>query len=255
MARRATAPLRTEALVLRTFEFSESSLVVWFLTREHGRLHALARGARRPRSDFDGALESFLRCDIGCYRKKGRELDRLAELKLRDLHLPLRRSLERLTCAAYLTELCCETVQLDDPDPELYDLMVTALAGLARGPLRELQSLVLATEGRLLRALGLFPSLERCVACDRVVAEPKVRFDGARGGVLCAEHGEGSLRCHRGSLLSFARLVEGGGGGPVVLARATMLELRRLLGATWRAQLEGRLRSLPALEAQLEAKP
>ncbi|MEZ0230471.1 MAG: DNA repair protein RecO, partial [Planctomycetota bacterium] len=66
---------KTDALVLRAIDYSETSQVAWFFTREHGRVHVIAKGARRPRSPFEGALEPLVRGEILFYRKKRNATD------------------------------------------------------------------------------------------------------------------------------------------------------------------------------------
>lgn len=239
--------IKTRAMVLRTFEYSETSLVVWFFTRSHGRLHAIAKGARRSRSEFEGALEPFVLCDIEVYRKEKRELDILGALDLVDLHFDLRRSLERLTWASHIVELLSETIQLDEPTPEFFDEACRSLRLLIEAPLSELPKISLAFELRLLGAIGLFPVLDRCVVCEEAVDEVAVCFHPWKGGVLCAEHQEGALRAHRGSLRSLLYLAEGEDVSRIEVSGAILRECRKLLNAYWRHQLEKDLRCAKAL--------
>jgi len=102
------APVRTEAIVLRTFDWSETSLIAWVYTRQRGRLHLLAKGARRPRSAFEGALEPLVRGELVSYQRKGKAGDGLEiakEFDPLDRHTGLRRDLARLYRGLYVGEL------------------------------------------------------------------------------------------------------------------------------------------------------
>ena len=70
------------ALVLRTVDFSESSLVVTLFTREFGKIGALAKGARRLKGPFESALDLLALCRIVFLRKSSDALDLLTEAKL-----------------------------------------------------------------------------------------------------------------------------------------------------------------------------
>ena len=56
---------KSTAIILRLVEFSETSLVVTLLTRDFGKLTAMAKGARRKKSPFEGALDLLAICRIG----------------------------------------------------------------------------------------------------------------------------------------------------------------------------------------------
>src|ERR671924_1716779 len=68
-------PLYTaDALVLRTYKLAEADRIVVFLTRDRGKKRGVAKGARRPRSRFTGALEPLTEVRIAYFEKERREL-------------------------------------------------------------------------------------------------------------------------------------------------------------------------------------
>ncbi len=73
---------KATALVLKVVEFSETSSVVTLFTREFGKIHALAKGARRPKGPFESALDLLALCRIVFLRKSSGALDLLTEAKL-----------------------------------------------------------------------------------------------------------------------------------------------------------------------------
>lgn len=235
--------IQTDALVLRSFEYSETSLIVWFFTRTNGRLHAIAKGARRPTSEFEGALEPFMRLDIGVFRKAGRDLDILAEVELRDRYPGLRRSVDRMVHASYIVELLSETVQLDAPDPELFETSCETLAELSSGALDRLAVVTLRFEVRLLHLAGFLPNLQGCTVCGGDVDAPQMIFHHRTGGVVCAEHGSGGVGVHLGTIQVLRRLVESERPERIVIVGAQLRELRRLLLDWWRFNLEKDLKT------------
>lgn len=234
--------IKSKALILRTFDYSETSQIVWFFTRTHGRLHAIAKGSRRARSAFEGALEPFVLLNIEVYRKDKRDLDILGEIELLDIRLPMRASFDRLVWSSFLVELLCSSIQPDDPNPEFFDLTCAVIDHMTHGPINDLPGMVIAFEGRFLKALGFYPSLDRCVDCGDFVSVSRVPFDAQRGGVLCKNHGEGAKLVNRGVLLSFQQLVDGIGPARVSLKLSTQRQLRALLNNYWRHTLETELK-------------
>src|SRR5690606_36308183 len=64
---------RDEAVVLRTHKLGEADRIVTMLSRQHGKLRAVAKGVRRTGSRFGARLEPFMVVDVQCY--VGRSLD------------------------------------------------------------------------------------------------------------------------------------------------------------------------------------
>ena len=175
---------KTRAIVLRVIEFSESSCVVTLFTEDFGKVGALAKGARRPKSAFEGALDLLALVRIVFLRKSSDALDLLTEGKLERRFRSAERDLARLYAGYYVAELLAELTDAGDPHPELFaaaDAGLLALDGTA--PLAET---VLRFELTALRLLGHLPSLSQCVACGNPVEmAPRIAFGMTAGGVLC----------------------------------------------------------------------
>lgn len=176
---------KTEAIVLRVVEFSESSCVATLFTRDFGKVGALAKGARRPKSAFDSALDLLAVCRIVLLLKSSEALDLLTEARLERRFRLAGRSLPCLYAAYYVAELLGELTQEHDPHPELFDAAVEVLAGLDQ-PGAAALPWVVRFELTSLQILGHLPSLEVCVECGSAV-EPttRVAFGLTAGGVLC----------------------------------------------------------------------
>src|SRR5580698_4187353 len=124
---------KATALVLRVVEFSETSSVVTLFTREMGKIHALAKGARRPKGPFESALDLLGLCRIVFLRKSPGVLDLLTEAKLQRRFRPRDRDLSSLYAGYYVAEILTELTDDYDPSPELFDAAVDTLQGLADG--------------------------------------------------------------------------------------------------------------------------
>jgi DNA repair protein RecO (recombination protein O) len=176
--------VKATALVVRTHDFSETSRVVTLWTREWGKVRALAKGAKRLKSNFDSALDLLNVCAIVLLRKTSGALDLLTEAQAQQRFPGLRRDLEALYAGYYIAELLGDWSEDHDPHPALYDETLATLEtlgkpGLAVGPRLMRFELV------LLREFGYEPALEECAVCGAGDMNMERQFSAAAGGAVC----------------------------------------------------------------------
>jgi DNA repair protein RecO (recombination protein O) len=180
----SVAAIRSPALVIRTVDVFETSLVVTLFTREHGKVAAMAKGARRLKSPFQGGLDLLSVSDIVWLPKASESLDLLTEAEALERFACLRRDLAALYAGYYIAELLTDLTDYHDPHPKLFDAARTTLRHLGEPELRTWR--VLRFELAALRELGLMPALDLCADCGtRVDIQTAVAFALATGGVLC----------------------------------------------------------------------
>ncbi len=176
---------KTDAIVIRLVEFSETSLIVTLFSRQFGRLSAIAKGARRPKGPFEGAIDLLAVGSMEVLRKPGDTLDLLTEAKLIRRFRAANKSLGRLYSGYYLAELLARWTDDDDPHPELYDLAVRTLERIdgADDPLLS----ILHFEVRTMRFLGHLPITASCASCGQQVNRraERIPFVCEAGGVMC----------------------------------------------------------------------
>jgi DNA repair protein RecO (recombination protein O) len=157
-------------IILRTRPFTETSLIVNWLTAESGRISTVAKGARRPKSLFRGQLDLFHRADLSFVRSRRSDLHTLREVNLRETQPALRRDLGLLRQACYCAALIEQATETGTPLPAIYKLLVGFLEELPRHPPQP--QAVFAFELQLLEELGLAPDLveSRLTAGTREIA-------------------------------------------------------------------------------------
>lgn len=167
-------PLHTaDALILRTYKLGETSSIVVFLTRDRGKKRGVAKGARRPRSPFAGALEPLTEVRVAYFEKERRELVGLNYAEV--LRSPLMfagtgrldgpggtageadaaRRVQALGHVEYFAELLDEWAQEADADERLYRLGTSMLEALEAGA--PVEPLARYFECWLLRLQGVYP--------------------------------------------------------------------------------------------------
>lgn len=143
---------------MRTRPLTETSLIVHWLTPEHGRVATVAKGARRPKSAFRGKLDIFYEADFSFQRSRRSDLHNLHEVRLHETHSALRSDIGRVQQAAYAVALIEQTTETETPLAEVYDLMSGFVRHLAAHGARPAN--ILAFELKLLELLGQSPSPE-----------------------------------------------------------------------------------------------
>ncbi len=172
---------RSEAIVLRRHDFGEADRLLTLFTREHGKMRAIAKGARKPQSRKAGHVELFMRSKMLFAR--GRNLDIITQVELVEAYRPLREDLVRVTYASHAVELFDRFTAENDIHPELFNLLAEGLGWFA-----ESQDLLLTArfyELRLLGMVGFQPRLFQCARCDELLQPQDQFFSYELGGVLC----------------------------------------------------------------------
>ena len=198
------------AIVLRVTEYSETSCIVNLLTREFGRIGAIAKGARRPKSPFSAAIDVLAVCQI-VFINKPSALSILTEAKLERRFRAGETDLKRLYAGYYVIELIRTLTDEGDRAPELFDLTQEMLVQLDEGVFseNEMNHQLLLFELSLLDLLGQLPMLTRCVSCGREKTMlSEVNFGLNAGGVLCQTCRRGKPNVVQVSLAGFQSLLD-----------------------------------------------
>ena len=235
---------RDEAVVLRTHKLGEADRIVTLLTRQHGRVRAVAKGVRRTSSKFGARLEPFMVVDAQFYI--GRSLDIVQQAdSLGAYGADIAADYDRYTAANAIVETA-DRVNEAESSPDQFFLLVGALRSLSRGehaPQAIMDSYLLRT-----RALsGWAPSFSDCARCG--APGPHDRFVAQLGGVVCPDCAPaGSPRLDRGALSLLVALLEGDWEKVDAAAPRELSAASGLVAAYAQFHLERAIRSFTHLE-------
>ena len=178
------AATATDAIVLQSFPYGETSRIVRLLTRSAGVHSAIAKGALRPRSRY-ALMEPFAEGAATLYIRDTRDLQTLGGFDLTCSRQGLGRDLLRFGGASLLAELVLRTAS-EESNPALYDAVAVGLDRLLEVDGDALEVSVLAVTWHLIAELGFTPVLDCCIGCGRGVDPSRdVMFDYAAGGLRC----------------------------------------------------------------------
>lgn len=199
---------KAEGLILRVTDFSNTSRILVFFTREFGKVSALAKGGRKLKSPFESALDLLSTCQIVFLRKSTSGLDLLTEAKLISRFHPQQRELTCLYAGYYLAELLLGLTEDYDPHLALYVAAQDALEMFQDSAMTMLG--VVRFELVLLREIGQLPDFEFCAACGAELTEGRTfGFWVSEGGLICPEcqkEGYTQISIHAGTAASMKLL-------------------------------------------------
>lgn len=177
--------VKTEAIVLRSIRYGEADRILHLYSKTRGRIGAIAKGARKPKSRFGGRLEPFFRLDLILHEGRG-DLMTVTSATTVDGYPRLRSSGAALTAGARGCDAVLRLLADGEPNPHGYNLLCRYLALLDDPEQSRAAELETALSFRLKLALaaGFAPELASCARCGE--AEHLVGFSGAAGGVVCA---------------------------------------------------------------------
>jgi DNA repair protein RecO (recombination protein O) len=178
----------TEAVVLKSMKFRDSSKIVTLYTREFGRTSVLAKGARGPKSRFGSSLEPMSYVTAILYRKESRSLQLLSRCEsLRPLR-SLTEDLRKMAAAMSMLELMNAVSHEEEKNPELFELLVGCLLSL-NAATKGYRNTLYFFEVRLLDLLGFRPNFVTCAGCGK-------ELEGAGGTQIGIQALQGGAFCH-----------------------------------------------------------
>ncbi len=190
----------TQSIILKHADLGEADRIVTLLTPYRGKLHVVAKGARRPISKKAGHIDLLSHCQL--HIASGRNMDLITQAEGIESFLHLRTELWHMTCGFYLSELVDRFLEEHTIHQDVYQLFLEALRSLDRDALtvcqqraaRQLdtnqehgrtQLLLRSFEMNLLSYIGYEPVFRTCAHCATELQAVENGFTPALGGALC----------------------------------------------------------------------
>lgn len=194
--------VKTEAIILRSMKYGETSRILTLYTRDFGRMSVIVKGARATKSKFGASLDVMSHSAVVLYRKEQRELQLLTQADLITPHRGISAHPDRLMYGFSLLEFILATVHGEEAHEDLYDVLSSSLAALDADGARP-APVLLHYLLRLIHAHGLAIDVRHCVRCradfdDERTLRVHAAFSEPQGGFTCAEcpPAPDSLRVH-----------------------------------------------------------
>jgi DNA repair protein RecO (recombination protein O) len=227
---------RTDAVVLKSMKYRDSSKIVTFYSRRFGKIKGIAKGARQMKSKFGAALEPLSAVSLILYKKDQRELQLISQCDLLKTYKNIHSELDRLAVGLSIIELLNQLTHDEEGNDALYTLLVQSLDELDRAQ-RHFMNFFLAFELRCASVLGFMPSLDACQGCGRklddLVDEDSAVFQSGKGAIICSRCWESKTVVRNGALRAGRTGVTGTftDEGNIRVSIGVLKALQRLLNA------------------------
>jgi len=172
---------KTYGIVTRYTNYRDYDRILTLFSRDKGKIQAVARGCRRPKSNLLAASQVFCYGEFLIYAKQGKYT--ITQCEVLDSFYNLRTELDAFAYAAYILNLCEEAINPDEGNPFLFQLLLNSLSFLSYSDMNPLDISLIFTV-KYLDNLGYRPELQHCVNCGREINKT-VFFSPYQGGVLC----------------------------------------------------------------------
>jgi len=172
---------QTEAIIIKKTKLGEADRILSLYTPHLGKIQAIAKGVRRPRSKLAGHLELLTHSLVSLAR--GRNLDTIIGSQTINSFLPLKSDLQLTSYALYATELVNQFTADHIENYPLFQLLLDTMHRLCQGGDNEL--VLRYFELQLLNEVGYRPQLHHCVSCRSALEPTTNSFCSSAGGMLC----------------------------------------------------------------------
>ncbi|OGX07703.1 MAG: DNA repair protein RecO [Omnitrophica WOR_2 bacterium GWA2_47_8] len=174
--------LKTEGIVLKHFDFRETSRIATFFTKDYGKIKGVLKGIRKDHKKFGSSIDKFSLNDIVYYQYRNSEIHLISQCDLRNFFFDIRKDLKRSLAAHYLLELVDKIMPQEDPNDDVYSLMMDFLSSL--GEEADTDKLVHILQIKMLLYSGFRPYIDSCIKCNAKV-KTRAKFSNNLGGLVC----------------------------------------------------------------------
>jgi DNA repair protein RecO (recombination protein O) len=246
----------TEAVVLKSMKYRETSRIVTLYSRDFGKFPVIAKGARERNNRFGSALNGMSRVNAVVYRKETRDLQLLSQCDVLDSYRHISEDMERLATGMTVVELTDAVTHAEEGNGPLFRLLVRTLETINTAPKNVVNALY-AFEVQLLDLLGFRPNFHTCFHCGAPIDEISIGKSGAelnasRGGILCSRcssRGMGIETLSAGSVKVLQLFQDA--PEPASITRITMSgQMKNEVAATMRLCLQSHIEGFRPLKSE-----
>ena len=173
--------VNSEGIVLREVRFEDTDKILTVFSRKYGKIHAMAKGALRPRSSLLACSQVFAYSYYTFF--KGKSFYHINQGDIIDPFYNIRENMNRLLYGSYLLELVDSSIVEEEPNDKLFKLLIKGLSVLSNMN-SDFMKFIISFEIKYISFIGYRPLLDTCVICGQDIKNP-VGFSRKHGGAIC----------------------------------------------------------------------
>ena len=172
--------LKTKGIVIKRMNYGEADRILTVLTRDQGKIKAIAKGSRKILSKFGGSLEPF--CLVDFIFHEGKSFYIVTSASVIEHFEKIHTDIDKTAKAFYIGELLDKFLEEKQNHPEVFELFAKYLEGLenADDPI-----LIPVFSAKILEAVGFKPVTAECLHCRSKLVLKQNYWDDVEGGVIC----------------------------------------------------------------------
>lgn len=172
----------TEAIVLHHQDLGDADKIITLMSKEHGKIRTVARGAKRPRNRLIGGIQLFTYSEFLIF--KGKSLDNISQCQIKESFFRIREDFEKLVYTSYMAELIREFMPEKEKNEEIFYLLLKTLYWILKS--KNIQLIARFFETKLLLLTGILPYMNGCIECQAILGNSgDVYFVPSNGGFVC----------------------------------------------------------------------
>lgn len=175
---------KTPAIVIKSFDYRETSRIVRFFTKDYGRISGVMKGIRTNPKKFGSNVDTYSVNDIVYYEYARSDLHLISQCDLREYYFPIRQDYERGVAANYAMELIDVIMPAGEANQQVYELILQYFGELMIT--KDIARLVHIFQVKMLHLSGFSPHLDSCVRTGRKI-EGRARFSMGLGGLVAPD--------------------------------------------------------------------
>lgn len=176
--------MTVEGIVIKAIDYGEGNKIITLFTKNNGKIAILARGAKKTRSRLNILTQVF------CYGKYIYFINNQASMGTLnqgdvEKHFDnIYKDITKTSYAAYLVELVDKLTEVKQPNPNLFEQLLSSLEHINAGKEEEIVARIF--EMKIFQIFGYNPHLQSCSICKE--ENDIVAFSIISGGLVCSKH-------------------------------------------------------------------
>ena len=198
--------ITTDAIVLKSFNYRETSCIATFFTKDHGKVSGILKGIRKDPKKFGSSIDKFTVNHMVYYQYNRSDLHLVSQCDLTHFFFPIRQDYKRNLAANYALELVDLVMPAEQKNRKIYNLLLRYLNALES--VKDIDQLVHVFQIKILQLSGFSPHLDSCVKTGEPI-KGRARFSMMLGGLVGPDvdvSGANSVAISKGSISSILHI-------------------------------------------------
>lgn len=176
--------IKTSGIIIKQINYDEADKILTIMTKDYGKIQALAKGARKTNNRFLASTQLFCYSNFIFYQ--GKSMNYINQAELRESFYNLRKNLRDFTYASYIIELINAATQEHQREEKYFYLLIHTLKHMTYTKEIDLDIITLAFQVKLMALSGYAPHLDNCVCCGGNI-QNRVKISPEMGGIICPQ--------------------------------------------------------------------